>query len=111
MAIFSGDRASYQPGPDRIQLPKRRAFQRQAPDRSGGMGVEGDRGRAYVREELVAELGAVQHGDRLEIGSAMANHASYLGQWLELLKESPRVPLQVLSGTHKSADLIYPEGP
>jgi antirestriction protein ArdC len=52
---------------------------------------------AMPRGELVAELGAVLLGDRLEIGSAMANHAAYLGHWGELLKESPRVLLQVLS--------------
>jgi len=57
-----------------------------------------------AREELVAELGAVLLGDRLEIGSAMANHAAYLGHWIELLKESPRVLLQVLCDARKAAD-------
>ena len=60
-------------------------------------------------EELVAELGAVLLGDRLEIGSAMANHAAYLGHWIKLLKESPRVLLQVLSDARKAADLVCPE--
>jgi antirestriction protein ArdC len=127
---FSGDRACYRPVPDRIQLPDRTAFHsagalyatwaheavhstghssRLARDLSGGMGEAGDGGRAYAREELVAELGAVLLGDRLEIGSAMANHAAYLGHWLELLKESPRVLLQVLSDARKAADLISPE--
>jgi hypothetical protein len=97
---FAGDRACYLPVPDRIQLPDRTAFHsaaalyatwahevihstghssRLARDLSGGMGEGGDGGRAYAREELVAELGAVLLGDRLEIGSAMANHAAYLG--------------------------------
>jgi antirestriction protein ArdC len=80
-----------------------------ARDLSGGMGEGGDGGRAYAREELVAELGAVLLGDRLEIGSAMANHAAYLGHWVELLRESPRVLLQVLSDARKAADLICPE--
>ena len=66
--------------------------------------------RAYAREELVAELGAVLLGDRLEIGSAMANHAAYLGHWVELLRESPRVLLRVLSDARRVADLICPEG-
>jgi antirestriction protein ArdC len=39
----------------------------------------------------------------------MANHAAYLGHWLELLKESPRLLLQVLSDARKAADLIFPE--
>ena len=127
---FGGDRACYLPLPDRIQLPDRGAFHsaaaiyatwaheaihssghssRLARDLSGGMGEGGDGGRAYAREELVAELGAVLLGDRLEIGSAMANHAAYLGHWLELLKESPRLLLQVLSDARKAADLIFPE--
>ncbi|MEA5472668.1 zincin-like metallopeptidase domain-containing protein [Synechococcus sp. CCY9201] len=129
---FGGDRACYLPLPDRIQLPERVAFHsaaalyatwaheaihstghgsRLARDLSGGMGAEGDGGRAYAREELVAELGAVLLGDRLEIGSAMANHAAYLGHWIELLRESPRVLLQVLSDARRAADLICPEAP
>lgn len=129
---FSGDRACYLPGPDRIQLPDRSAFHspaalyatwaheaihstghscRLARDLSGGMGEGGDGGRAYAREELVAELGAVLLGDRLEIGSAMANHAAYLGHWVKLLKESPRVLLQVLGDARKAADLVCPEAP
>ncbi|MCP9942446.1 DUF1738 domain-containing protein [Cyanobium sp. ATX 6E8] len=129
---FGGDRACYLPGPDRIQLPERAAFHsagalystwaheaihssghssRLARDLSGGMGADGNGGRAYAREELVAELGAVLLGDRLEIGSAMANHADYLGHWVELLKESPRVLLQVLGDARRAADLICPEAP
>jgi antirestriction protein ArdC len=131
-AHFGGDRACYLPVPDRIHLPDRAAFHsaaalyatwaheaihssghssRLARDLSGGMGAEGDGGRAYAREELVAELGAVLLGDRLEIGSAMANHAAYLGHWIELLRESPRVLLQVLSDARRAADLICPEAP
>ena len=127
---FGGDRACYLPVPDRIQLPDRSAFHsasalyatwahevihstghnsRLARDLSGGMGEGGDGGRAYAREELVAELGAVLLGDRLEIGSAMANHAAYLGHWVELLKVSPRVLLQVLSDARRAADLVCPE--
>ncbi len=129
---FGGGRACYLPLPDRIQLPDRCDFHsaaalyatwaheaihssghssRLARDLSGGMGTAGDGGRAYAREELVAELGAVLLGQRLEIGSAMANHAAYLGHWVELLKESPRVLLQVLSEARKAADLICPEAP
>jgi len=129
---FAGDRACYLPVPDRIQLPDRTAFHsaaalyatwahevihstghssRLARDLSGGMGEAGDGGRAYAREELVAELGAVLLGDRLEIGSAMANHAAYLGHWVELLKESPRMLLQVLGDARKAADLVCPEAP
>ncbi len=127
---FGGDRACYLPVVDRIQLPDRSAFHsawalystwaheaihssghssRLGRDLSGGMGEAGDGGRAYAREELVAELGAVLLGDRLEIGSAMANHAAYLIHWVELLQESPQLLLQVLGDARRAADLICPE--
>ena len=63
----------------------------------------------YAREELVAELGAVLLGDRLEIGSEIESHAAYLGHWIELLKESPKVLFQVLSEARQAADLVCPE--
>ncbi len=53
------------------------------------------------REELHAEFEALLLGDRLEIES----HAAYLGHWVELLKESPRVLLEVLSEGRQGADL------
>ena len=49
--------------------------------------------------------------DRLEFGVAMANHAADLGHWVELLRESPRVLLQVLGDARRAADLICPEAP
>jgi antirestriction protein ArdC len=127
-----GDRACYLPEPDRIVLPERSAFHsaaalyatwaheaihstghrsRLARDLSGGMGAGGDGGRAYAREELVAELGAVLLGDRLEIGAAMANHAAYLDHWIGLLQETPRLLFQVLAEARRAADLICPEQP
>ena len=96
---FSGDQACSIPATDQIRLPARTCFHsaaalyatwaheaihstehptRLARDLSGGMGAAGDGGRAYAREELVAELGAVLLGDRLEIGSDATNHAAYL---------------------------------
>ncbi|MFM8525909.1 MAG: zincin-like metallopeptidase domain-containing protein [Cyanobacteriota bacterium] len=129
---FGGDRACYRPMSDRIELPDRASFStapalyatwaheaihstghstRLARDLSGGFGEGGDGGRAYAREELVAELGAVLLGDRLEIGSAMTNHAAYLSHWVALLRESPRVLLQVLADARRAADLIAPEPP
>jgi antirestriction protein ArdC len=65
---------------------------------------------SYAREELVAELGTVLLGDRLEIGSDVANHAAYLASWISLLQESPRVLLQVLGDARRAADLICSEG-
>ena len=123
--LQGGSTACYVPSADRIHLPERAAFtsaaafyatwgheaihstghaSRLARDLEGEMGSP-----AYAREELVAELGAVLLGDRLEIGSDVANHAAYLASWINLLKESPRVLLRVLADARRAADLICPE--
>jgi antirestriction protein ArdC len=125
-----GERAFYQPQADRIHLPERAAFHssaafyatwaheaihstghsgRLARDLSGSPdGPEAAR-RAYAREELVAELGAVLLGDRLEIGSEVTHHAAYLSHWVDLLQESPRLLLQVLGDARRAADQVVPE--
>lgn len=128
--INGGEHACYRPDLDRIELPDRVAFHSQGAhlatwaheaihstghparlgrDLSGVMGASDRRGQAYAREELVAELGAVLLGDRLEIGSDTCNHAAYLSHWVALLRESPRLLLKLLSQARQAADLIYPE--
>jgi antirestriction protein ArdC len=119
---YGGERACYLPQIDRIQLPERQAFltapgfyatwahevvhstghaSRLKRDLSGRLGS-----RAYAREELVAELGSVLLGDRLEIGSALENHAAYLGHWIELLRQSPQVLYQVLGEARQAVELV-----
>ncbi|MFN9621638.1 MAG: ArdC family protein [Cyanobacteriota bacterium] len=119
-----GGKAFYNPREDCIQLPDRRAFHsgaalyatwahealhstghgcRLARDLSGELGSE-----AYAREELVAELGAVLLGERLEIGSDVHNHAAYLAEWIQLLRQSPKLLYKVLSEARQAADLISP---
>ncbi|MCP9841641.1 DUF1738 domain-containing protein [Synechococcus sp. J7-Johnson] len=122
---FGGDRACYLPAIDRIQLPDRASFHSPAAfcatwahEQIHSTGHEsrlkrdlgGAFGKArYAREELVAELGAVLLGDRLEFGSKIESHAAYLGHLIELLKESPKVLFQVLSEARQAADLICTE--
>jgi antirestriction protein ArdC len=122
---YGGERACYLPPIDRIQLPERAAFHSAAGfyatwahevihstghasrlqrDLSGRFGS-----RAYAREELVAELGSVLLGDQLEIGSALENHAAYLGHWVELLKVTPQVLYQVLGEVRLGVELVLPE--
>jgi len=120
-----GDQACYLPQSDRIQLPHRQAFHSTAalyatwahealhstghPSRLG-RNLAGTFGSdAYAREELVAELGAVLLGDRLEIGSPVENHAAYLQHWITLLKTTPALLLRLLGEARQAADLIYPE--
>ena len=70
----------------------------------GGMGS-----KLYAQEELVAELAAVLICYRLQIGCQLENHAAYLKNWAELLKEEPKALFKVLSDARKAADLIAPE--
>jgi antirestriction protein ArdC len=121
---FGGSRAFYQPSTDSICLPAPERFETAAAfvatwghesihstghksrlkrDLSGCMGSG-----SYAREELVAELGAFLLCRRLEVNSCPENHAAYLGHWAEVLRESPRVLLKVLSDARKAADLIAP---
>lgn len=124
-ATFGGAKACYLPGLDQIRLPAPEAFEtreafaatwaheaihstghadRLARPMGGNFGS-----KAYAREELVAELGAVLLCQRLEIGSEFQNHAAYLQNWIEVLKEGPRTLFQVLSQARQAADLIAPE--
>lgn len=119
------NRACYLPGADRIVLPPRCAFHSSAAFyatwaheavHSTGHASRLARDLAgspisarYAREELVAELGSVLLGDRLEIGSDLANHASYIASWIDLLQQTPRLLLQVLSEARQAVDLIVPE--
>jgi antirestriction protein ArdC len=122
---FGGNRAFYVPALDSIQLPDRQAFRsaegfyatwshevihatghnlRLKRDLSGGFGTP-----SYAREELVAELGAFLLTRRLGIGCEVENHASYLANWLTLLKEGPKMLFKVLADATKAANLVLPD--
>ena len=124
-ASWGGERAFYSTGSDRIQLPLRESFHGAAAlyatwgheaihstghrsrlkrDHSGAFGSS-----SYAREELVAELGSVLLGQRLQIGCELTNHAAYLQSWISVLRESPKVLLQVISAARQAVDLICPE--
>lgn len=57
----------------------------------------------------MAELAAVLICYRLQIGCQLENHAAYLKNWAQLLKEQPRSLFKVLSDARQAADLIAPE--
>ena len=122
---YGGNRAFYVPALDSIQLPSRQSFKsaegfyatwaheivhstghnlRLKRDMSGGFGTP-----SYAREELVAELGAFLLTRRIGIGCEVENHASYLSNWLTLLKEGPKVLFKVLSDATKAANLVLPD--
>lgn len=56
----------------------------------------------------MAELGSGLLGDQLEIGSALENHAAYLGHWVEQLNETPQVLYQVLVEARRAVELVCP---
>ncbi len=122
---FGGDRAFYLPLLDRIQLPERASFHSQGacyatwaheevhstghssrPKRDLGGSFGKPR---YAREELVAELGAVLLGDRLEIGNELQSHAAYLEHWIALLQAEPQVLFQVLGEARQAVELLAAE--
>ena len=120
-----GGKAFYVPSADRITLPERGNFHsasalyatwaheaihstghgsRLARNLGGAFGS-----KSYAREELVAELGAVLLGDRLEIGSDTQNHAAYLQNWIQLLQEEPKELMSCLGDARKAVELVCPE--
>ncbi|MCX5946865.1 MAG: zincin-like metallopeptidase domain-containing protein [Cyanobacteria bacterium] len=123
---YGGDRAFYLPQLDRIQLPDSASFDspaafyatwahEQVHSTGHASRLERDLGGAfgkprYAREELVAELGAVLLGERLEIGSELQSHAAYLEHWISLLQDEPQVLFQVLGEARQALELIAPEG-
>ena len=124
-AQTGGALACYSPALDLISLPAPRAFDtrehfaavwaheaihstghkdRLARNLSGQFGTP-----SYAREELVAEMGSAILCRRLQIGSELQDHASYLSGWIQCLKEDPRAVLKALGAAKKAADLIAPE--
>jgi len=123
---WGGARACYSPELDQIRMPAAEAFTTReamaatwAHEQAHSTGHSSRLNRpmasqfgskAYAREELVAELAAVLISYRLQIGCQLANHAAYLSNWAELLREGGAKALfSVLSDARKAADLIAPE--
>ncbi len=44
----------------------------------------------YAREELRAEISSMITGDRIGLGHDPSRHASYVGSWIEALRDDPR---------------------
>ena len=122
---WGGTRACYSPSLDQIRMPEPEAFTTREAfaatwaheqahstghssrlDRPMG-GTQGS--KAYAKEELIAELAAVLTCYRLQIGCQLENHAAYLKEWAQLLREEPKALFKVLSQARQAADLIAPE--
>ena len=119
---LAGSKAFHMPASDTICLPAPERFETAAAIRATwshevihstghktrlNRVLTGKMGRAsYAGEELIAELGAFLLCRRIEVASCVEGHASYLSAWVEMLRESPRVLLNVLSDARKAADMI-----
>jgi len=118
---IGGDKAFYLPALDMIALPPKAAYpepinwyrtalhelghwtgheSRLARDLSGSCG-----GRAYAREELVAELTGAFSCASLSIHPTV-RHADYIGAWLEVLREDERAIFRAASQASKAADYL-----
>lgn len=118
---IGGDQAFYAPALDMIALPPKAAYpepinwyrtalhelghwtgheSRLARDLSGSHG-----GKAYAREELVAELASAFTCASLSIHPTV-RHADYIGAWLEMLREDERAVFRAASLASKAADYL-----
>jgi len=125
-----GDRAFYSPSRDAVRIPEMGTFHTAEgyyatlfhelthstghASRLARDGVtEGHRfGDAdYSKEELVAELGAAFLCTLTGINpdETLANSASYIKNWLSVLKDDPKMVVQAASKAQKAADLIAGE--
>lgn len=121
----NGTRASYCPSSDLITMPPRSAFSRstdfyatlyhELTHWSGAShrlnrdleGLHG--GTRYAREELVAELGACFLAARTGI-EHITDSASYIGNWLQALRDDKRFIFGAAKLATQAAGYIYPEG-
>ncbi|KQY28359.1 antirepressor [Caulobacter sp. Root1455] len=122
---IGGTKAFYSPAQDLVQVPPQPAFHDQINyyrtafhelshwtghgsrldrDQSGVRG-----GKAYAREELVAEMGAAFLCASLGIVPTV-RHADYLASWLEVVREDNRAIFRAASQASKAADLLLAFG-
>jgi antirestriction protein ArdC len=119
---IGGDRAFYSPTFDFIQMPPTVAFKNAAEEacvkihelgHSTGSGkrlgrdLTGSFGsKIYSFEELIAELTSVFVGLQLNLPCDVPNHASYIANWLGILKEDKRAVFRAAAQAQKAADWI-----
>jgi antirestriction protein ArdC len=120
-----GDRAYYALGPDHVQMPPFECFADPEAyystlahecthwtrhpsrlDRDLGRKSWGDEG--YAREELVAELGSAFLCADLGLElTPRADHAEYLGHWLEVLRNDKRFIFAAAAHAQRAADFLH----
>lgn len=120
-ADVGGDRAYYSPSTDFVAMPAFAAFKSAATyyatafhELAHWTGAESRLSRefgkrfgdkAYAAEELVAELAAAFLCAEFNIDGEL-RHASYIGNWIELLKDDARAFFTAASAAQKAADYL-----
>lgn len=115
-----GDKAFYSPSTDHIQLPPDGTFSSEQAWAATAMHELGhatghpsrlDRdlrnrfgSKAYAQEELRAELASAFMAAELGIPAEMEQHASYIGSWLETLKQDKREIFRAAADAQRAAD-------
>ncbi|SOE01530.1 ArdC family protein [Caenispirillum bisanense] len=115
-----GDKAFYSPSTDHIQLPPDGTFSSVQAWAATAMHELGhatghpsrlDRdlrnrfgSRAYAQEELRAELASAFMAAELGIPAELEQHASYIGSWLETLKQDKREIFRAAADAQRAAD-------
>ena len=66
--------------------------------------------QAYAREELRAEISSMMTGDRLNIGHDPSRHASYVGSWVEQLREDPKEIYRASRDAQEMSDYLLGRG-
>jgi antirestriction protein ArdC len=122
---YRGDRAYYSAENDYIQMPVIEAFRdaesfystlahesahwtkhKSRLDRDMGRKQWGDEG--YAREELVAELASAFLSADLGITpETREDHASYIAEWLSVLKDDKRAIFSAASHAQKAVDFLH----
>ena len=70
-------------------------------------GIEdGPKSPQYAREELRAEISAMMTGDRLNLGHDPSRHASYVGSWIEALRDDPREIYKASKDAQQMSDFL-----
>jgi antirestriction protein ArdC len=125
--VHGGEAACYSPGNDRIMLPPRRTFK--SPDayyatalhelahwtghesrlnRLAKLGRFGS--DSYAMEELVAEMASCYMmgyaGIPIVEGDALAHHASYVANWLQVLKKDEYAVFTAATAASAASDYV-----
>jgi antirestriction protein ArdC len=119
---FGGNLACYQPSTDTISLPKYENFSKAIAYYSSYLHelvhwTSSDKrchrtlnhkfgSSAYAFEELIAEIGAAMLCNELGIDSQLEHHASYLENWLSILKGDKKAFFQAAQKASEAANYL-----